>query len=91
MITRSKQTTHYATVTFLVLMTGAPYQTLSYCLGTYTYPDFVTVQLKFTNGYVTDASGWTVVVFPSPSSLSLSLSLSVSLSVSLSLSLFILH
>nr|XP_022290404.1 uncharacterized protein LOC111102042 [Crassostrea virginica] len=38
-------------------MTGAPYQTLPYCLGTYTYPDFVTVQLKFTDGYVTDASG----------------------------------
>ena len=77
MITWSYQTTHYAPVTFLVLMTGAPYQTLSYCLGTYTYPDFVTVQLKFTDGYVTDASGWTFIFFQSlsPSSLSLSLSL----------------
>ena len=64
-------------------MTGAPYQTLPYCLGTYTYPDFVTVQLKFTDGYVTDASGWTFIVVH----LSLSLTLSVPPSLSLSLSL----
>nr|XP_022290621.1 uncharacterized protein LOC111102248 [Crassostrea virginica] len=41
----------------LSISNSAPYQTLSHCLGTYTYPDFVTVQLKFTDGYVTDASG----------------------------------
>lgn len=47
---------------FFFQCSGAPHQTVPHCLGTYTYPDFVTAQVYVDGGYVTEATGNIVTI-----------------------------
>uniref|UniRef100_K1PQX6 Sushi domain-containing protein n=1 Tax=Magallana gigas TaxID=29159 RepID=K1PQX6_MAGGI len=43
--------------TKITISNSAPHHTVPHCLGTYTYPDFVTAQVNVGGGYVTEATG----------------------------------